>query len=286
MNRNIIYIIVALLGLFVAANGYAQTKYSGIIADSTAYIVISQPSEITKNAKLIDNDLSRFPYLKIADTLLLLSTDTVKDVIAFTLPEEMYDCEDLFFIDTIIIGKVGDRIKQYDGEKVSTIMIMPDDNYDIYPADFGYIYIVRHDADTSSVILLELSTVRYVTLFKTPFHIDNLVGDGFECYVSAGIMMFYFTEKEYLPVIVGESTIQSIATYEGGVFFSTQNACYFMGEKAQSYPFLLGNIKQLMLIDNRLYLLFNNGLLSVIDNADGYRRLLEEAVKEINTEEK
>ena len=282
MNKKKTLIILALLGMLTVSCCNAQSKYGGFIADSTSYIVISQPSAMTAQARLVDNDISRFPFLKIDNYMLLLSNDTVEDVSAFRLPNEIQGCEDIFIIDTIIICKVSNIIKQYDGEKVADVMIMPDDNYNIYPADYGYIYLVKHDKDTSCVMLLETNTRRYVTLFKTPFHVENLVGNGHECYITAGLMIFYFTENDYVPIVVGESRIQSLATYEGGVFYSTQKACYFMGEKGKSYPFLLGDIKQLMLINNRLYLLFRDGLLSVFDNADGYRKLLEEVTNEQN----
>ncbi|MBR6092199.1 MAG: hypothetical protein IKQ09_05215 [Bacteroidales bacterium] len=280
MRNNKLSIIIIIIGVLINVNGIAQSKYSGFVPDSTSYYFISLPTTMTKDAILVDNDISNFPFLLIDDNMLLLSNDNIDNPIAFSLPDKMHGSEDVFIIDTIIISKVSDTIKKYDGYNVSNIMIMPDDNYDIYPANYGYIYFIKHDADSSSVMLMEMNTGKYVTLFTTPFHIENIVGDGLECYITSGVIVFYVTEKDFIPIAIGDTDIQSIVSYEDGVFYSTQKACYYIGSKGLSYPFLLGDIKQLMLVDNRLYFLFRDGLLSVIDNADSYHKLLEKAINE------
>ncbi len=277
MKRYIIFLICML----VCGNVFSQNRKC-IIPDSTSYIVLSSQSNIIKNAKLVYCNVSRFPFLMGNNTLLMLANDDVDELVTFNLPKEIDKIEDVFIKDSLLICKDSNIIKNFNGEKVDTILIMPDDNYNIYPANDDYFYIVKHDEDSSSVYMVETVTGKFIKLFDSPVRIDNLAGTGYECIITCGNLIYFIAEGICIIVDEADSIIQSIDYYKGGAFYSTKNACYYLGLSCKSYPFINGNVKQLMLVDNHLYLLFSDGLLSVIDNADGYRRLFSEIINEQN----
>ena len=273
-------LFTVLLMLFINLNSFAQNK--GFIPDSCSYSVLSQPSRVTKNAQLVYGNNFRFPFLMSDGTMLLLSNDEVKDPIAFSVPDEIKDCEKAFILDNLMICKYGKAVESFDGKKVKDIFAMPNEQYNIYPANDGFFYFVKHKADSSFVYLFEKPTKKFSKLFETPFLIDNLSGTGQETFVTSGEMIYFVSEEICSLVEVADSKVQSIDFYSEGAFFSTEKACYYMGLPGKSYPFLLGNIKQVMLVDNRLYLLFSNGLLSVIDHADQYQTLLDVVINKEN----
>ena len=268
----------------VCENVFSQNRKC-IVPDSTSYIVLSSPSYIIKNAKLVYCNVSRFPFLMEDNTLLMLANDDVDELVTFNLPKEINKVEDVFIKDSLLICKDTNIIKSFNGENVDTILIMPNDNYNIYSANDNYFYIVKHDADSSSVYLVETVTCKFIKLFDSPIRINNLAGTGYECLITCGNSIYFIAEGICTIVAEADSMIQSIDYYKGGVFYSTKNACYYLGLPGKPLPFLLGDIKQLMLVDNHLYLLFSDGLLSVIDNVDGYRHLLNETVNKKNEKE-
>ena len=263
----------------------AQSIKKGFLPGSCSYTVLSEPSRETKNAQIVYSDYYKFPFLLTDGTMLLLSNDEIKDPIAFNLPNEIKDCEDVFILDSLLICKYGNIIESFDGDRVDTLLIMPDEQYNIYPANNGLCYLVKHESDSSSVYLVQSTTGNILKLFETPIPIDNITGTGLESFVTSGEMIYFVSDEICTLVEVADSKVQSIDFFCDGAFYSTEKACYFMGIPGKSYPFLLGNIKQLMLVDNRLFLLFRNGLLSVIDQADQYQTLLDKVVNKDNKSE-
>lgn len=271
-----------IIGLLLALNCYSQSQQQGFIPKSCSYQVISQPSRITRNAQLVYGDNFRFPFLLTDGKMIMLSNDEVKEPIAFTLPKEIKDCEDVFIRDSLLICKYGTAIKSFNGEVIDEVLIMDDEQYRIFPANEGYFYVVENASDSSRVYLIQTSTGDLFKLFDAPFSIDNIAGIGSKSYVTSNELIYTVTEEECTLAEVTDSKVQSIDFYSDGAFYSTEKACYFMGTPGKSYPFLLGDIKQVMLVDNRLYLLFRNGLLSVIDNANQYQNYLDEVMDEVN----
>lgn len=280
-TKKLSLLLVAFL-ITIRTDVLAQCKIKGFIPDSCSYSVISQPSRVTKNALLVYGNNFKFPFLMSDGTMLLLSNDEVKDPIAFSVPDEIKDCEKAFILDNLMICKYGKTVESFDGKKVKDIFAMPNEQYNIYPANDGFFYFVKHKADSSFVYLFEKPTKKFSKLFETPFLIDNLSGTGQETFVTSGEMIYFVSEEICSLVEVADSKVQSIDFYSEGAFFSTEKACYYMGLPGKSYPFMLGNIKQVMLVDNRLYLLFSNGLLSVIDHADQYQILLDVVINKEN----
>lgn len=270
---------------FLSVAGFAQNNNKGFIPDSSSYIVISQPSDLTKNASLVNSNIFKFPFMLIDRTLLLMSNDE-NNQIAFHINEKLKQFEEVFILDSLIVCRDSNVIKIFDGgDQVDDLLIMPDKNYRIFQADRGCFYLVNYKNNSSEVFIVDIYTRKYLKLFDAPFKIDHIVGTKYDCIVTSDRMIYLVSNGFCSIVDVADSVVQSIDFYKGGIFYSTKKACYYLGLPGKSYPFLLDNIKQLMVVDNRLYLLFGDGLLSVIDNADGYRRLLEEVVNEINTEE-
>ena len=227
----------------------------------------------------------RFPFLLTDGTMVLLSNDEVTNTVAFALPKEIKNCKDAFILDNQLVCKCGKSVKSFDGDDVVDVFALQDEQFNIYPANDGSFYCVKHNADSSSVYLFNNQTKRFSKLYDTPFLIDNLAGTGKETFVTFGEMIYYVSEEICTLVEVADSKVQSIDFYSDGAFYSTEKACYYMGLPGKSYPFLLGDIKQVMLVDNRLYLLFGDGLLSVIDNASQYQTLLDEVMNEVNKNE-
>ena len=281
-NKNIT--LVLLLGVLFIHNTFAQNP-KGFIPDSCSYRVISQPSELTKISSLVYGNNYKYPFLLFDNTVLLLSNDEVTEPVAFTIPKEMNACEDLFISEGLLICKRENSTKSFDGKRVIDLFSMPNADFNIYPANSSHFYFVKHSSDSSFVYLFEYSTKRFSKLFDAPFLIDHFVGNGHECFITSGEVIYYVSDEICTIVEVADSKIQSIDFYSEGAFFSTEKACYYMGLPGKSYPFLLGNIKQVMLVDNRLYLLFNDGLLSVIDNADQYQVLLDAVINGENKKE-
>ena len=269
------FIIFVYLCFYLSLNCISQNN-KGFIPDSCSYVVISQPSRVTKSAQLVYGNGFRFPFLMTDGTVLLLSNDDVKEPIAFALPGEIKDCDDAFILNDLMICKYGKTVKSFDGKEVKEVFGMPDEYYNIYPANEGSFYFVKYLADSSYVYLFDIPSKKFSKLFETPFLIDNLAGTGQESFVTSGDMIFFVSEDICTLVEVADSKVQSIDFNSDGVFFSTEAACYYMGLPGKSFPFLLGNIKQVMLVDNRLYFMFANGLLSVIDRANQYKFLMED----------
>ena len=273
-------ILFLIISTFIAANCYSQNK--GFFPDGCSYQIISEPSRTTKNAQLVYADNFRFPFLLSDGEMIMLSNNEVKEPIAFSLPKEIKDCEDVFILDSLLICKYGTDIKSFNGEVIDEILIMEDEQYRIYPANEGYFYVVENASNSSSVYMIQTSTGDLNKLFDAPFPIDNIAGIGSKSYVSSNELIYTITEEECTLAEVTDSKVQSIDFYSDGAFYSTEKACYYMGAPGKSYPFLLGDIKKVMLVDNRLYLLFKNGLLSVIDNANQYQNYLDEVMDEVN----
>lgn len=273
-----IVLFIFSVGLFLSTNGYSQTINKGFIPDSSAYTVLSQPSRVTKSAQMVYGSNFRFPFLLSDETMILLSNDEIKNPVAFELPDEIKYCDELFILDSLLVCKYGKIIKSFDGERVDTVLIMPDEQYHIFPANDGFCYLVNHKTERSSVFLVQVTTGKSLKLFDAPFLIDNIAGTGPKSFVTSGEMIYYVSDEICTLVEIAESKVQSIDFYSDGAFYSTEKACYYLGFPGKSYPFLLGDIKQMMLVDNRLYLLFGNGLLSVIDHADRYQLLLDKVM--------
>lgn len=275
-------LVFLVIGLLLASNCYSQSQQQGFIPDGCSYQIISQPTRITKNAQLVYGDNFRFPFLLSDGEMIMLSDDEVKEPIAFTLPKEIKDCEDVFILDSLLICKYGSSIMRFNGETINEVLVMDNEQYHIYPANDGYFYVVENITNSSSVYLIQSSTGDLYELYDAPFPIDNIAGIGSKCYVTSNELIYTVTEEECTLAEVTDSKVQSIDFYSNGAFYSTEKACYYMGAPGKSYPFLLGDIKQVMLVDNRLYLLFRNGLLSVIDNANQYQNYLDEVMDEVD----
>lgn len=271
--------------LFIQVVTEAQSNSKGFLPDSCSYTVLSQPSRVTKSAQMVYGNNLRFPFLLTDGTMVLISNDEIDEAITFPLPDVIKDCESAFILDSLLICKYSKIIKRFDGERVDTMLIMPNEQYNIYPANDGLCYLVNHDADSSSVYLVQTTTGKLLKLFDAPFLIDNVAGTGLESFVTSDERIYYVSDKICTLVEVADSKVQSIDFYSDGAFYSTETACYYLGLPGKSYPFLLGDIKQLMLVDNRLYLLFRSGLLSVIDKADRYQLLLNEVMNELKKNE-
>lgn len=276
-------LIISFACLLIKINTCAQNN-KGFIPDSTSYTVLSQPSDNVKSANLVYSNVFKYPLLLVNDTLLLLS-DNIKTPVYFTFPESVKQCKDAFIIDSVFFCKCNNIIRSYAGKVFQDVLIMPDNNFNIYPATSKYFYLVTNQNNQSAVYLVNMQTNGYLKLFDTPFIIDEIAGTGSECYIASQTLIYFVSEEIFTLIEVTDSNVQSLDFYEGGLFYSTEKACYYLGLPGKSYPFLLGNIKQLMLVDHHLYLLFNDGLLSVIDNPDGYRHLLDEVINEQNEKE-
>ena len=267
--------------LFFSTNIYSQSRHKGFLPDKCSYQVISQPSRDTKSGQLVFGNTFRFPFLLTDGTMVLLSNDEIKKTVSLILPDEIKDCENAFILDSLLICKYGTSIMSFDGETTAEVLIMDDEQYSIYPANDGLFYLVENETTSSSVHLINAATGEITKLFDAPFAIDNIAGTGPKSYVTSNEMI-YFVSKEVCTLIeVADSKVQSIDFYSDGAFYATEKACYYLGLPGKSYPFLSSNIKQVMLVDNRLYLLFRDGLLSVIDNADQYQTFLDEVMNKV-----
>lgn len=274
--------IIISVSLLFATNSYSQSRHKGFLPDKCSYQVISQPSRDTKTAQLVFGNTSRFPFLLTDGTMVLLSNDEIKNPVAFILPDEIRYCENAFVLDSLLICKYGTSILSFDGETIDEVLIMDDEQFNIYPANNGFFYLVENEATSSSVHLINAATGENTKLFNAPFTIDNIAGTGPKSYVTSNEMI-YFVSKEVCSLVeVADSKVQSIDFYSDGAFYATEKACYYLGLPGKSFPFLSGNIKQVMLVDNRLYLLFRDGLLSVIDHADQYQTFLDEVMNKVN----
>lgn len=280
MKKALLFIFT--FSLFLLTNSYSQNRKKGFLPEGCSYTVISQPSRDTKTAQLVFGNTFRFPFLLTDGNMVLLSNDEIKKTVAFILPNEIKDCEDIFILDSLLICKYGTSIKSFDGETIDEVLIMDDEQYNIYPANDGFFYLVENEATSSSVHLINATTGENTKLFDAPFTIDNIVGTGPESYVTSNEMI-YFVSKEICSLVeVADSKVQSIDFYSDGAFYATEKACYYLGLPGKSFPFLSGNIKQVMLVDNRLYLLFRDGLLSMIDHVDQYQTFLDEVMNKVN----
>ncbi|MBQ3944642.1 MAG: hypothetical protein II670_03415, partial [Alphaproteobacteria bacterium] len=242
--------IIFSVGLLLATNSYSQNQHKGFLPDKCSYQVISQPSRDTKIAQLVFDNTLRFPFLLTDGNMVLLSNDEIKKPIAFILPNEIKDCENIFILDSLLICKYGTSIMSFDGETIDEVLIMEDEQYNIYPANDGFFYLVENKTTSSSVHLIKAATGEATKLFDSPFTIDNIAGTGPESYVTSNEMI-YFVSKEVCSLVeIADSKVQSIDFDSNGAFYSTEKACYYLGLPGKSYPFLLGNIKQVILVDN------------------------------------
>ncbi len=281
MKKASLYILT--FSLFLLTNGYSQNRKKGFLPEGCTYTVISQPSRDTKTTQLVYGNIFRFPFLFDDGTMVLLSNDEIKEPLVFSLPNKIKDCENAFILDSLLICKYGTSIKSFDGETIDEVLIMDDEQYNIYPANDGFFYLVENEATSSSVHLINSATGEIIKLFDAPFIIDNIAGTGPKSYVTSNEMIYFVSKEECSLVEVADSKVQSIDFYSDGAFYSTEKACYYLGLPGKSYPFLSGNIKQVMLVDNRLYLLFRDGLLSVIDHADQYQTFLDGVMNKVKT---
>ena len=281
----IIVLVISSIGVFLSTNCYSQNQ-KGFLPNKCAYTVISQASSLTKTAQLVYGNNFRFPFLFNDGTIFLLSNDEVKEPVIFALPEEIKGCEDVFILDSLLICKDGKTVKSFNGEEIDVIVKMTDRQYSIFPANDGFFYLVEHKTKSSSVFLVQAATGDLSKLFDAPFKIDIIAGTGPESYVVSNEMIYFVSKEVCTLVEIADSEVQSLDFYSEGAFFSTERACYYMGLPGKSYPFLFGDIKQVMLVDNRLYLLFSDGLLSVIEHADQYQTFLDEVMDEVHKREK
>lgn len=275
-------LLIFFFWLIFQSGSFAQKGEKGFLPEGSTYMVIMEPSQTAKTTQLVFSNNYKFPFLLTDGKMVLLSNDEVEEPIAFALPKEIKDCADVFILDSLLICKMRANIKSFNGESTEDMLIMPDKQYNIFPANNGFFYLVRRGKDSSTVYLVETATGEFLKLFDTPFLIDNIAGTGPTSYVTSNEMIYYVSEEICTLVEVSDSKVKSIDFFSEGVFYSTEKACYYMGLPGKSFPFLFGEVKQLMLVDNRLYLLFKNGLLSVIDNANQYQTFMESIVNEVN----
>ncbi len=279
-------LFLAILGcVMMQMQAVSQSNYKGFIPDSCSYMVISQPSRTTKYSQLVYGNNFKYPFLMADGAMLLLSDDEVKTPVVFGLPIEIQNPDESFVIDNMLLLRQGNVVRSYDGKKVEKLFERKEEKFKIYPANNDSFYYIKHEQDSSFAYLFDLATEKFTKLFAVPFHIDCFVGSGREAFLSSGEMIYFVSDEIQTLVEVADSRVQSIDFFSEGAFFSTEKACYYLGLPGKSYPFLLGDIKQVMLVDNRLYLLFRNGLLSVIDHANQYQTLLDEVVNEVNKNE-
>lgn len=274
-------LLLVLVGCALSQVSISQND-RGFIPDSCAYMVIAHPSRTTQYSRLVYGCNFRYPFLMADGTMLLLSDDDVETPMGFELPFEIQNPDESFVVGRMLLCRYGNAIKTYDGKKVEKIWERQNEKFKIYPANGEAFYYVTQERDSSSVFMFDLVDEKLVKLFDVPFQIDRLAGSGQECFVTMGEKVYFVSDEIFTLVAVADSRVQSIDFFSDGAFYSTEKACYYIGLPGKSYPFLLGDIKQLMLVDNRLYLLFRDGLLSVIDNASQYQRLLDKVVNKTN----
>lgn len=279
-------LFLAILGcVIMQMQAVSQSNYKGFIPDSCSYTVISQPSRTTKYSQLVYGNNFKYPFLMAEGAMLLLSDDEVKTPVVFGLPIEIQNPDESFVMNNLLLLRHGNVVRSYDGKKVEKLFERKEEKFKIYPANNDSFYYIKHEQDSSFAYLFDLATEKFTKLFAVPFHIDCFVGSGREVFLAFGEMIYFISDEIQTLVEVADSRVQSIDFFSEGAFFSTEKACYYLGLPGKSYPFLMGDIKQLMLVDNRLYLLFRNGLLSVIDHANQYQTLLDEVVNKVNKNE-
>lgn len=257
-----------------------KAKVSSLLPNDCIYTVLLQPSRLKENIQLVYNDNQRFPLLRKNGKIVFLSDNTTEDITAYNLPSEIRDNDNAFVINNQLICKCRNHVKSTKRKKTNDVFYLPDENFDIYPARGESFYLVRHKEDSSFVYLFDTQIKNITKQFVIPYKIENLSGSLTDCFVSSGNMIYHASKETQKSSEIGDAEIHSIAFYSGGAFFSTEKACYYIGSSGSTIPIINGNIRQLMMIDNRLYLLYEDGKLSVINNANRIPTLLGQILNE------
>lgn len=245
------------------------------LPEGCTYTVLLQPSRTMKSAQMVYGEGYTSPLLRNEGKLFKLSNNEIEELTAYRLPKEIGNGESVFILNNQLICKCGSSVKCHDSKSMKELFSLTDVNFNIYPAFDGKFYLVKYKADSSFVYLFDTQTKKFTKQFDTPFQIENLAGTGLESIVTSGKLVYHAsTEVQAMGEITG-SKVQSVAFISKGIFLSNEKACYCMDLSGKSCPFMVSSIKQVMMLDDRLYLLFEDGMLSVIDNANKILTLLD-----------
>lgn len=255
-----------------------NVESKAVLPEGCTYEVLMQPSKSMETAQMVYGNDYGFPFLRMEGVVSLLPNNEIKKTVAFELPREIKDDENVIVLDDQLICKCAKSVKSVNGEKVNDVFSMSDDGFNIYPANSGSFYLVKHNADSCFVYLFNTYSKGFSKLFNVPSQISDFVGTSQEKLIVSDKVIYQVSEKMHALCEVANSKVQSLDFYSGVVFFSTEKACYCMGLSGKPIPFLTGNIKQVMVVDNRLYLLYKDGMLSVIDHAKNFQTLLNKVV--------
>jgi len=254
-----------------SSNDVTSTK----LPDGCSYIELLQPSKLKKNVQLVYSDSQRFPLLRKNGKIVFFSDNETEDITAYNLPSEIEDNDIVFVIKNQLICKCQNSVKSIRRNKMKDVFSVSDGNFDIYPAHGESFYFVKHKADSSYVYLFDTQTKTFTKQFSLPSKIGHLAGSWMDCFATSGKMIYHISKETQRINETIDTDVQSIACYAGGAFFSTKKACYYIGPAGKPISLLVGNIKQLMMINDRLFLLYEDGRLSMLNHADKISTLLQ-----------
>ncbi|MDR2036749.1 MAG: hypothetical protein LBQ60_02380 [Bacteroidales bacterium] len=275
--------IIKIVLLSCCTHSKAQVK-EGFLPQESSYSVIFEKID---DVKLINKTKL---FIAPNGTLLTLTDNTIvpiylakdkkeiKDVdFVFDLSKTYPDAQDIMWLNGKgIIIRHGTRIKNITDEGIYDIIMMPNNNFSIYPAKDNLIYIALYGKNNlTSLYLFDVLTKESCKLIDMPFRISDLNGDGDFCFICSGNDIYYLSEKNIKKVVSAPDPVVSLATSEYGLFYGTPNGIYYMDNPNESIYFFKASIKQLLCANNMLYIFTKNGFMSIINNANGYHEMYQ-----------
>ena len=154
------------------------------------------------------------------------------------------------------------------------ISYLPYPNMQIAPADTNGIYVFGKSASKNKYDISLFDLSRKVTrLFSLNDEVKGIAGDGNITIVVLNNALLLFSRKVEPTVFYKtDNEIRSIAvTNFGSIFIATQKGLIYFEKMKRAYTFCNAGAKKLWYINDKLYVLFDDGKFAVIYPANKFR---------------
>ena len=158
------------------------------------------------------------------------------------------------------------------------IYYLPYPNMKIAPADTNSLYLYAKSPIRKEYDISLLNLERKITrLFSLDEEITDIAGNGNITIVALKKVLLLFS-KNVEPTVFyhTDSEIRSIAITDfGGIFIATQKGVIYFENMERAYSFCNVGAKKLWNINNKLYILFDDGKFAVIYPINQFKNLTQ-----------
>ena len=263
--------IVFLIMLFLPILGMAQDIKVKLPEESDFGILVNA-GVLPKTARLLSCDKDCLTLISNGK-MLALNNDSVCSY--GNVPQEVLKSENIVNCKGTLFYKEDNFIKAWCNDTVMKWFKMPDANFSIYPSIDDVLFLVVYKDGKSQINIFDIKTCIVIPFIEMPFKIKCFSANSLDIFVSDTKSVYYISKKMALKIMTFDSEIKSLCADACGVFYSTKKSTGYIGTLDASLDMLKGGVKSMVSDGNKLYMLFDNGMIAFINNIGEFAKLYD-----------